>query len=127
MCHHQDVGGRTPGSVPTDATELYQEGVIIPPTQLVRSGELDENLFRLLTRNVRLPDVFSQASTTAPPSAKTGTARVDLGQVSAAVVGVVQQESIALAHGLRGKAETMRWTHKPGLGTKYSGRTTQGT
>ena len=49
MCHHQDVGGRTPGSVPTDATELYQEGVIIPPTQLFRAGELDENLFRLLT------------------------------------------------------------------------------
>jgi N-methylhydantoinase B len=59
MCHHQDVGGRTPGSVPTDATELYQEGVIIPPTQLFRAGELDENLFALLTRNVRLPDVFT--------------------------------------------------------------------
>ena len=59
MCHHQDVGGRTPGSVPTDATELYQEGVIIPPTQLFRAGELDENLFRLLTRNVRLPEVFT--------------------------------------------------------------------
>jgi N-methylhydantoinase B len=59
MCHHQDVGGRTPGSVPTDATELYQEGVIIPPTQLFRAGSLDENLFALLTRNVRLPDVFT--------------------------------------------------------------------
>src|SRR5262245_54635010 len=59
MCHHQDVGGRTPGSVPTDATELYQEGVIIPPTQLFRAGELDENLFALLTRNVRLPEVFT--------------------------------------------------------------------
>jgi N-methylhydantoinase B len=59
MCHHQDVGGRTPGSVPTDATELYQEGLIIPPTQLFRAGELDENLLGLLTRNVRLPDVFT--------------------------------------------------------------------
>ncbi len=59
MCHHQDVGGRTPGSVPTDATELYQEGVIIPPTQLFRAGELDHNLFALLARNVRLPDVFT--------------------------------------------------------------------
>src|SRR5258706_8802578 len=59
MCHHQDVGGRTRGSVPTDATELYQEGVIIPPTQLFRAGTLDENLFALLTRNVRLPDVFT--------------------------------------------------------------------
>lgn len=59
MCHHQDVGGRTPGSVPTDATELYQEGVIIPPTQLFFAGRLDENLFGLLRRNVRLPDVFA--------------------------------------------------------------------
>jgi N-methylhydantoinase B len=59
MCHHQDVGGRTPGSVPTDATELYQEGVIIPPTQLFRAGVLDENLFALLRRNVRIPEVFT--------------------------------------------------------------------
>jgi N-methylhydantoinase B len=59
MCHHQDVGGRTPGSVPTDATELFQEGVIIPPTQIFREGVLDENLFNLLKRNVRLPDVFT--------------------------------------------------------------------
>ena len=59
MCHHQDVGGRTPGSVPTDATELYQEGVIIPPTQLFRAGILDENLFALLRRNVRIPEVFT--------------------------------------------------------------------
>ena len=59
MCHHQDVGGRTPGSVPTDATELYQEGLIIPPTQLFRAGVLDDNLFNLLRRNVRLPDVFT--------------------------------------------------------------------
>jgi N-methylhydantoinase B len=59
MCHHQDVGGRTPGSVPTDATELYQEGVIIPPTRLFRGGVLDENLFTLLRRNVRIPEVFA--------------------------------------------------------------------
>jgi N-methylhydantoinase B len=59
MCHHQDVGGRTPGSVPTDATELYQEGLIIPPTRLFRGGVLDENLFALLKRNVRIPDVFT--------------------------------------------------------------------
>jgi len=59
MCHHQDVGGRTPGSVPTDATELFQEGIIIPPTQLFRAGTLDENLLGLLRRNVRLPDTFT--------------------------------------------------------------------
>ena len=31
MCHHQDVGGKTPGSIPTDAPEIYQEGLVIPP------------------------------------------------------------------------------------------------
>src|SRR5262245_42680478 len=59
MCHHQDVGGRTPGSVPTDATELFQEGLVIPPTQLFRAGALDENLLGLLRRNVRLPETFT--------------------------------------------------------------------
>lgn len=84
MCHHQDVGGRTPGSVPTDATELYQEGVIIPPTQLFRAGELDENLFRLLTRNVRLPDVFSGDL---------------MAQVAAGRLGGVRLRELFAAHG----------------------------
>ena len=84
MCHHQDVGGRTPGSVPTDATELYQEGVIIPPTQLFRAGELDENLFRFLTRNVRLPDVF------------TGDL---MAQVAAGRLGGLRVRELMVAHG----------------------------
>ena len=84
MCHHQDVGGRTPGSVPTDATELYQEGVIIPPTQLFRAGVLDDNLFRLLTRNVRLPDVF------------TGDL---MAQVAAGRLGSVRLRELFAAHG----------------------------
>jgi N-methylhydantoinase B len=85
MCHHQDVGGRTPGSVPTDATELYQEGVIIPPTQLFRAGALDENLFGLLTRNVRLPDVF------------TGDL---MAQVAAGRLGGVRLRELFAAHGV---------------------------
>jgi N-methylhydantoinase B len=84
MCHHQDVGGRTPGSVPTDATELYQEGVIIPPTQLFRAGELDDNLFRFLTRNVRLPEVF------------TGDL---MAQVAAGRLGGVRLRELFAAHG----------------------------
>ena len=32
MTHHQDVGGMAPGSVPTDATEVFQEGIRLPPT-----------------------------------------------------------------------------------------------
>jgi N-methylhydantoinase B len=54
--HHADVGGMSPGSMPQGATELVQEGIIIPPTRLVREGKLDEDLLRLILANVRTPD-----------------------------------------------------------------------
>ncbi len=54
--HHTDVGGKAPGSIAGDSTELYQEGLIIPPVRLIKSGELDLELIRLISSNVRTPD-----------------------------------------------------------------------
>ncbi|SEB24908.1 hydantoinase B/oxoprolinase family protein [Variovorax sp. YR216] len=56
VLHHQDVGGITPGSVPTDATSIQQEGLRIPPIPLYRAGVLDAPLMRLLRANSRMPD-----------------------------------------------------------------------
>jgi N-methylhydantoinase B/oxoprolinase/acetone carboxylase alpha subunit len=53
--HHADVGGMSPGSMPL-ATELFQEGLIIPPLKLVSRGRRNEDVFRLLLSNVRTPD-----------------------------------------------------------------------
>ena len=53
--HHADVGGMTPGSLPL-STEIYQEGIIIPPVKLYKGGVLNEDLLRLILRNVRTPD-----------------------------------------------------------------------
>ncbi len=53
--HHSDVGGMTPGSMPL-ATELFQEGLIIPPLKLYARGRLDRAVFDLLLANVRTPD-----------------------------------------------------------------------
>ncbi|MEO6727279.1 MAG: hydantoinase B/oxoprolinase family protein [Blastocatellia bacterium] len=50
--HHADIGGATPGSMGA-ATEIYQEGIRIPPIRIVRGGELDRDLFSLLLANVR--------------------------------------------------------------------------
>ena len=47
--HHSDIGGMTAGSMPAGARELYQEGLIIPPTRLTADLE------RLLLANVRTP------------------------------------------------------------------------
>jgi N-methylhydantoinase B len=52
--HHADVGGMTPGSMPL-ATEIYQEGLIIPPLKLYQAGERNEAVWRLILRNVRTP------------------------------------------------------------------------
>ncbi|MCY3602991.1 MAG: hydantoinase B/oxoprolinase family protein [Chloroflexi bacterium] len=52
--HHADIGGMSAGSMPV-ATELYQEGVIIPPLKLREAGQLNEALFALILRNVRTP------------------------------------------------------------------------
>lgn len=58
MTHHQDVGGMAPGSVPTNATEIYQEGIRIPPLVYRRDGEVNRTLEALLRLNVRVPDTF---------------------------------------------------------------------
>src|SRR5689334_12248968 len=50
--HHADIGGATPGSMGL-ATDIYGEGIRIPPVRLVRSGELDRDTMRLLLANVR--------------------------------------------------------------------------
>lgn len=52
--HHADVGGMSPGSLPL-STELYQEGVIIPPVKLMYSGWINEGVLALITANTRAP------------------------------------------------------------------------
>jgi N-methylhydantoinase B len=53
--HHADVGGSIPGSMPADSRTLDEEGVVIPPTRLVREGELDRALLGELTSRMRGP------------------------------------------------------------------------
>ena len=52
--HHADVGGMSPGSMPL-SSELYQEGVIIPPVKLVEAGKVNQALWDFFLANVRTP------------------------------------------------------------------------
>jgi N-methylhydantoinase B len=54
--HHADVGGARAGSVSADSTEIYQEGLRIPPVKFSRGGEVDEDLLDVILANVRTPD-----------------------------------------------------------------------
>lgn len=53
--HHADVGGLSPGSMPFGATEIFQEGLIVPPVRIERAGVPQDDVMRLVLANVRTP------------------------------------------------------------------------
>ena len=57
IAHHQDIGGKTPGSLPTDSTDIFQEGLRIPPTKLYEAGRRNATAHAFIERNVRLPHI----------------------------------------------------------------------
>ncbi|MCH9671778.1 MAG: hydantoinase B/oxoprolinase family protein [Gammaproteobacteria bacterium] len=84
MTHHQDVGGMSPGSVPPNATEIFQEGIRIPPLKLREGGKLNATLLKLLRQNVRIPELFDG----------------DLNaQIAACSVGARRTSELATKHG----------------------------
>ena len=58
LAHHQDIGGTAPGSTPTDATTVFEEGLCIPPLKLVEGGALVPAIEAIIRRNVRFPDLI---------------------------------------------------------------------
>ena len=52
--HHADIGGMSPGSLPL-STELFQEGLILPPVRLIRRGRVQEEILNLICANSRTP------------------------------------------------------------------------
>ena len=54
--HHSDVGGMEPGSMPGRSTEIFQEGIIIPPVRLYRAGMLQGDVLAMVLANVRTPE-----------------------------------------------------------------------
>jgi N-methylhydantoinase B len=53
--HQTDMGGRIPGSNASDSTEIYQEGLRIPPLKFYDEGTLNVTLERIVEKNVRVP------------------------------------------------------------------------
>jgi len=57
--HHADVGGSVPGSMPADASELYAEGLIVPPIRLMRRDRIADEIVALFRANSRTPEARS--------------------------------------------------------------------
>jgi N-methylhydantoinase B len=57
--HHADVGGSAAGSMPVDASDLYSEGLIVPPLRFVRADRVEDEVVSLFRANSRTPDARS--------------------------------------------------------------------
>ena len=57
--HHDDIGGAVPGSMPSGATSVYEEGLMVPPIKLWDRGVPNESALKIMTRNSRMPDSLS--------------------------------------------------------------------
>ena len=55
--HFNDIGGMRPGSLSPDCTDIFQEGIIVPPVRVVREGVVAEELLRMFFRNSRFPEM----------------------------------------------------------------------
>ena len=54
--HHDDIGGTVPGSMPSHATSVYEEGLMVPPIKLWAAGVPNEAALKIMTRNSRMPE-----------------------------------------------------------------------
>jgi len=57
--HHDDVGGRVPGSMPGTAVTVFEEGLAIPPVKLYSEGVCNEGVMTILKRNTRVPEMLA--------------------------------------------------------------------
>ncbi len=55
--HHSDVGGMRPGSMPPHSTDIFQEGIVLPPVRWAAAGVVQDDLRRLVLANVRTPEM----------------------------------------------------------------------
>jgi N-methylhydantoinase B len=54
--HHDDIGGAVPGSMPSHATSVFSEGLMVPPIRLWDAGAPNRAALTIMTRNSRMPD-----------------------------------------------------------------------
>ena len=53
--HMTDVSGKVPGSLPTDAREIFEEGIRVPPTKIFKNDELQTDVLNVILHNTRMP------------------------------------------------------------------------
>ena len=101
--HLWDIGGMVPGSISPAATDVFQEGIVVPPSRVLRDGVWNEELIRTFVRNTRFPDMVRGDLSAIMAAVRLGGRRMEeiaerfgAGAVEAAFGGMLDQSERAL-------------------------------
>ena len=101
--HLWDIGGMVPGSISPAATDVFQEGIVVPPSRVLRDGVWNEELIRTFVRNTRFPDMVRGDLSAIMAAVRLGGRRMEeiaerfgAGAVEAAFAGMLDQSERAL-------------------------------
>jgi N-methylhydantoinase B len=105
IAHNSDVGGKSPGSLSADATEIFQEGLRLPAIKMISKGDPIAGIFDIITVNSRMPDFLEGDLWAAIAAVRIGSRRLNelalkygVSTFEAAMVGFMDHgEKIALA------------------------------
>ena len=96
--HHDDIGGACPGSMPSGARSVFEEGLMVPPIRLWDAGVPNEAALKIMTRNSRMPDSLA--------------ADLDA-ECSACLMGARRLGEVFARYGRRGRRGVLRRHHRP--------------
>jgi len=101
--HLWDIGGMVPGSISPAATDVFQEGIVVPPSRVLRDGVWNEELIRTFVRNTRFPDMVRGDLSAIMAAVRLGGRRMEeiaerfgTGALEAAFAGMLDQSERAL-------------------------------
>jgi N-methylhydantoinase B len=100
--HQSDIGGGAAGTYNPQATEIFHEGIRLPPLYLVEKGKLREDLWHLLMLNTRCPDLMD-----GDLRAMMGSTEIGAQQIEKIVLQMGQEQTLNCFNGILDHAEKL--------------------
>lgn len=117
--HLWDIGGMVPGSISPAATDVFQEGIVVPPSRVLRDGVWNEELIRTFVRNTRFPDMVRGDLSAIMAAVRLGGRRMEeiaerfgSDAVEAAFAGMLDQSERALRKALADRVPDGRYSFR---------------
>src|SRR6266436_3382471 len=125
--HHADIGGKVPGSMPGDSTDIYQEGLRLPPVLAWRRGVPHDTVLKVIAANSRIPaerwgDLLAQAGANATGAARLRALarRMGAGALSEAMEALIEYSERAVRAGIAALPDG-EWTFEDFLDSDGAG------